>query len=66
LWPNTRIPRSETTGMANLENCCIIEVDLDSIEESVEDIESSTRYILLLDDTIVGQLTRKAILFITL
>jgi hypothetical protein len=35
LWPNTRIPLSETAPEGRLEHCCIIEVDLESIEETV-------------------------------
>jgi hypothetical protein len=30
LWPNTRIPISETTATGYLKECCIIEVDFDS------------------------------------
>jgi hypothetical protein len=35
LWPNTRIPLAEPTPESHLEHCCIIEVDLEDIEETV-------------------------------
>jgi hypothetical protein len=58
LWPNTRIPRSDTTRAVSLTDCCIIEVDL----ESVEELDESNREIILWDDTIEEQLTRQEIL----
>jgi hypothetical protein len=35
LWPNTRIPLTKTTPESHLEHCCIIEVDLEDIKETV-------------------------------
>jgi hypothetical protein len=32
LWPNTRIPLTETTPESQLKNCRIFEVDLEDIE----------------------------------
>lgn len=58
LFPNTRIPRYATTNTSELKDCCIIEVDL----ESVEVVNESTREIILLTETVVGQLTREALL----
>jgi hypothetical protein len=35
LWPNTRTPLKEATPESDLEHCCILEVDLENIEETV-------------------------------
>jgi hypothetical protein len=56
LWPNTRIPRSDTTHTDDLIDCCIIEVDLKSVEE-VNKGTHETSDTILLEDTEVGQLT---------
>jgi hypothetical protein len=61
LWPNTRIPRSDTTRTDSLTDCCIIEVDLESVEQ-VDESTRETREIILFEDTVVGQLTREEIL----
>jgi hypothetical protein len=65
LWPNTRIPISETTSTGYLKECCIIEVDFDSIEESINNVEKATPKIVLANHNVVGELTRKEILFNT-
>jgi hypothetical protein len=59
------MPLSETTSISYLTDCCIIEIDFDSIEESIANTEESTQKIVLLYEKIVGELTRKAILFNT-
>jgi hypothetical protein len=47
LWPITRIPLSETTPEGCLEHCCIIEVELESIEETVVEIKKTFRAVNL-------------------
>jgi hypothetical protein len=57
LWPNTIIPISETTDTRYLEECCIIEVDFDSVEESTHNIVQVTPRPVLANNNIVGELT---------
>jgi hypothetical protein len=45
LWPNTRIPLTETTPEIRLKNCRIIEVYLEDIEETVvEDMKQKPKF----------------------
>jgi hypothetical protein len=61
LWPNTRIPRADTTHTDDLVDCCIIEVDLESVDEADEGTRETNK-VVLIEDTVVGQFTRQEVL----